>query len=103
MLSSHSWPGRGQRYPASISQFASQPSPLVVLPSSHSSEPLILLSPHACSRVQGWPATGHTNDVFCTQVELQPSSSTVLPSSHCSTPLTRTPSPHTIVLSHGSP
>src|SRR5581483_1038974 len=65
-------PHRGSRW-----HVAEQPSPLVVLPSSHVSPTSTIPFPHTSN----WQAAE------------QPSPPTVLPSSHCS-PLPTTPSPH---------
>src|SRR3954463_4306801 len=72
-------------------QFAEQPSPLTLLPSSQFSLALLEPSPH-CS--QGWPGNGHDQPPPCSlQAEVQPSPSTLLPSSHCSL-LSLAPLPH---------
>src|SRR6478736_2272595 len=74
--------------PPSFLQSEEQPSPLLVLPSSHSS-PISRPSPH--SEVQ--PVSVHFGSVW--QVEEQPSNGTVLPSSQLSAP-SFFPSPHLV-------
>src|SRR6478609_6220280 len=72
--------------PPSFLQVDEQPSPSLVLPSSHSS-PMSRPSPH--SEVQ--PVSVHFGSVW--QVEEQPSNGMVLPSSQLSAP-SFLPSPH---------
>src|SRR5712671_4720214 len=84
-----------QAKPASIWQVDEQPSPLMVLPSSHclvspgNSRPL----PQAVAH--GPPAGGQVGS--SRQNGEQPSPVVVLPSSHCSEPCL-TPSPHMVVV-----
>src|SRR5512138_2737975 len=76
-----------------------QPSPLALLPSSHSSMLSFLPSPqlgtHFC------PGMGHFQPLSMRQLE-QPSKLAVLPSSHCSVSSTL-PSPHLTSLVHLPP
>src|SRR5262245_43764800 len=84
--------------PFSILQSAEQPSPLTVLPSSHSC-PLVLStankrpSPHAVA--QGPPVVGHIGPRR--QNDEQPSPLPPVASSHCSDP-SLMPLPHTVVV-----
>lgn len=80
-----------QVYPASTVQEEAQPSPLVVLPSSHVSEPSFLPFPHF------WQTLGlaplQVNPLSIAHVLEHPSPSSTLPSSHASVPENTTPSP----------
>src|SRR5258708_22180249 len=76
----------------SLRQNGLQPSPELLLPSSHSSEPSCTPLPQVVC-TQGWPGVGHIQAFLCVgpglsswHVELQPSPARVLPSSHCSLP-----------------
>src|SRR3954452_2592909 len=85
-----------QTKPFSSLQSAEQPSPEMVLPSSHSCPPArsdfsSSPSPHAV--LQGPPAAGQTGSRR--QKGEQPSPVSLLPSSHCSDP-SALPSPQTV-------
>src|SRR4029077_4696761 len=81
----------GQAAPGSTWQVDEQPSPSVMLPSSHCSIPLIMLSPQAGT--QGRPGTRHSKPPSTVlQSFEQPSPLAVLPSSHASV-APRMPSP----------
>ena len=74
------WPV--QVYPDSKAQVGEQPSPVMLLPSSHCSAPKIRESPQMA--VQFPPVVleeGQTKPVYIKQEEEQPSPLTVLPSS----------------------
>src|SRR6185437_15238369 len=71
-------------------QVLSQPSPEVVLPSSHSSVPNFRPSPQTAVQVPPWQWGS------LVQVGEQPSYGMKFPSSHCSKP-SGTPSPHTVL------
>ena len=79
-----------QSHPGSIMQSALQPSPEVVLPSSHSSSSSLRPSPHGEAQPEVPTQTGSAR-----QSALQPSPPKTLPSSHDSSP-SRTPSPQTV-------
>src|SRR6266571_7205536 len=88
-------------------QVAEQPSPLVVLPSSHcspgSSVPLPHTAAQSCGQDRGSSLASQTRLPHRTpsaQPAEQPSPFAVLPSSHCS-PASSTPSPHTAGQSWG--
>src|SRR5437764_4541826 len=86
-------------------QFAEQPSPGAVLPSSHCSPGSMCASPHIAVVVivHVPPAGGQVQPaVTVMQSAEQPCRPVVVPSSHASLP-SRTPSPHTIVDMHGLP
>ncbi len=84
-------PGASQVHPDSILQSGEQPSPAILLPSSHSSP--------ASSNVRPSPHVGrhsvpvHSNIGSVSQIGLQPSPAFVFPSSQAS-PLSSIPSPH---------
>src|ERR1700689_2111062 len=101
----HFMPGVGQFQPVSITHELEQPSPDVMLPSSHSSPESMMPSPQIGTGtiVQAPPVLGHVQPaVTCEQSAAQPLLPVVSPSSHASSPST-TPSPHTIVEMHGCP
>ena len=92
-------PGVGHVQPGSIVHIAEQPSPLVVLPSSHCSSGSRCASPHIGTGtiVQAPPLDGQVQPlVTCEQSLAQPAVPVVEPSSHASLPSTM-PSPQMIV------
>src|SRR3954471_15320199 len=85
----------------SLRQKGEQPSPVSLLPSSHSSEPSLVPLPQVV-RAQAWPGVRHCQPSHSvgpagssTHSELQPSPLFMLPSSHCSGP-TLMPSPQRV-------
>src|SRR5689334_21949374 len=76
-------------------QLLSQPSPLVVLPSSQTSVPRIMLSPQIGVHELGLP--GQSQPTSTWQLPSQPSPGDVSLSSHASAPATL-PSPHTFAV-----
>ena len=88
--------GVGQIQPSSILQSALQPSPLLVLLSSHFSAPEMVPSPQTVVFTQGLFGSGQIQPSSNRHVEPQPSAGSVLPSSHCSPAGTfKMPSPQT--------
>lgn len=89
-----------QLNPVSTLQLQSQPSLLLVLPSSHFSEPTIFLSPQTGEHLEGVPL--QSQPVSFWQKQSQPSPLTLLPSSHVSLPA-MTPSLHLVMQTDGDP
>jgi hypothetical protein len=87
----------GQLAPLSIWHVDEQPSPLIVLPSSHCSFPVTTPSPH--KGAHGLAGTRQIHPGSVMQVDEQPSPLVVLPSSHSSVP-SSTPLPQTLVRTH---
>src|SRR5436189_179011 len=86
-------------------QVPEQPSPLLVLPSSHFSVPAMMPSPHTtCGQTHFCPGTQMQLAPITLQLAEQPSPSVILPSSHTSPSATCTiPSPQRGALMHGEP
>src|SRR5512140_1421154 len=84
-LGTHGALGKGQRYPVSMVHDPEQPSPDMVLPSSHPSPPSTLPSPHLTTgHAQSFPGTQVQPAALDLQSAEQPSPSFWLPSSHTS-------------------
>src|SRR5699024_6492709 len=83
--------------PASVVQLGEQPSPAIVLPSSHSSVPPGRMTPSPQTATQVPPEQLGS----FVQLAVQPSKGMRLPSSHCSVPST-VPLPQ-VVGAHGEP
>src|SRR4051812_40392468 len=65
-----------------------QPSPALMLPSSHASSPVTLRSPQTIVETHGLPGVGHAKNGSNLQTPVQPSPGLVLPSSQSSPAVT---------------